>query len=87
MRCWQQQADVNAAEADGTTALHWAVHRDDLATVDLLLSAGANVEAANRYGVTPLHLAATNGNAAMRRAAADRRAPTPTRRCRTARRR
>ena len=34
-------ADVNAAEADGTTALHWAAQLDDLATVDLLLEAGA----------------------------------------------
>ena len=32
---------------------------------DWLLRAGANANAANRYGVTPLSLAATNGNAAM----------------------
>ena len=61
----KQQVDVNAAEADGTTALHWAVHRDNLETVDLLLTAGANARAVNRYGVTPLNLAATNGNAAV----------------------
>ena len=35
-----QGADVNAAEADGTTALHWASYRDDATTVELLLSAG-----------------------------------------------
>ena len=27
-----QKGDVNAAEADGTTALHWAVHHGDPAT-------------------------------------------------------
>src|SRR5688500_7678469 len=53
----EQHADVNAPEADGTTALHWAVHRDDRETVDLLIRAGAHVRAANRYGVMPLSLA------------------------------
>ena len=61
----QQKIDVNAAQPDGTTALHWAARRDDLATVALLLRAGAKVDAATRYGVTPLYLAALNGNAAM----------------------
>jgi ankyrin repeat protein len=61
----QQQVDVNAREVDGTTALHWAVQRNDLAIADRLIRAGANVAAANRYGVTPLRLAATNGNAAL----------------------
>jgi ankyrin repeat protein len=41
------------------------VRRSDLATVDLLLKAGAKAGAANRYGVTPLYLASTNGNAAI----------------------
>jgi ankyrin repeat protein len=58
-------ADVNAATADGATALHWAAHRDDLEMVDLLINSGANVKAANRYGVQPLSLAAENGNAAI----------------------
>ena len=56
---------VLTAEADGTTALHWAVRGDDLELVDLLLRSGADASAANRYGVTPLHLAAINGNAVM----------------------
>ena len=43
-----QKADVNAPQADGATALHWAVHFDDLDMVDLLVRAGANVKAANR---------------------------------------
>ena len=56
-------ADVNAAQVDGMTALHWAVYRDDAATAGLLVRSGANVNAENRYGVPPLSLAATNGNA------------------------
>jgi uncharacterized protein len=56
---------VNTAQADGTTALHWAVRNDDLATARALLAAKANARAENRYGVTPLSLACTNGNAAM----------------------
>ncbi|HLF13187.1 MAG TPA: ankyrin repeat domain-containing protein [Gammaproteobacteria bacterium] len=58
-------ADVNDADPDGTTALHWAVHRNDLKSATALLQAGASVDAANRYGVTPLHLATENGNALM----------------------
>ena len=60
-----QRVDVNATEADGSTALHWAAQRNDLALVDLLLNARANVKAATRYGITPLYFAALNGNAAM----------------------
>ena len=61
----KQKVDVNAPQPDGTTALHWAVRQDDLETADLLIRAGSNVKAANRFGATPLSLAATNGNAAM----------------------
>jgi ankyrin repeat protein len=60
-----QRADVNAADAEGMTALHWAAHWDDLDTVRLLLKAGARAKVANRYGVTPLHEACTVGNVAM----------------------
>lgn len=56
-------ADVNAAQADGTTALHWAVEHDALSLVQALIRAGANVKAANRYGATPLWLASVNGSA------------------------
>jgi ankyrin repeat protein len=58
----KQRLAVDTPEADGTTALHWAVRSDDFESVDLLLHAGANAKAANRYGVTPLSLAALNGN-------------------------
>ena len=60
-----RKADVNLPQADGTTALHWAVERDDLELTDLLLRAGARVTVQTREGVTPLRLAAINGNAAM----------------------
>src|SRR6185503_10153434 len=56
------RADVNAAQVDGMTALHWAVYREDLETSRLLVRAGANVNAVTRYGVPPLSLACTNGN-------------------------
>jgi ankyrin repeat protein len=61
----QQKADVNAAQADGATAIQWAAYRNDLELADLLIRAGANVKAANRDGVTSLWLAAENGSAAM----------------------
>ena len=55
--------DVNAPQADGATALHWAVHRADRQMVEMLLKAGANPKAANRDGSTPLWLASINGDA------------------------
>jgi len=58
-------ADVNAAQVDGTTALHWAAFHDDAELVGLLLRAGAEVNAANLYGVPPLAQASINGNAAI----------------------
>ena len=51
----KQKANVNAAEADGFTALHWAAHLDDVRLVELLLAAGANAKAANRTR-SPLYL-------------------------------
>ena len=74
------------AEADGTTALHWAVRADDLELVRLLLRAGANARAANRYGVTPLQLAATNGSVHDAHRCCSTLAPIRTPRCRRARR-
>ena len=44
-------ADVNAAQVDGTTALHWATYNDDAETVASLVKAGAKVDALNRYGM------------------------------------
>ncbi len=54
----QRAAVANKVEADGTTALHRAAQRNDLEAANQLIRAGAHVKAANRYGVTPLSLAA-----------------------------
>jgi ankyrin repeat protein len=54
---------VNTPGPDGGTALYWAARGDHLGIVRLLLSAGARVDAADRYGITPLALAAINGSA------------------------
>jgi uncharacterized protein len=61
----KQGADVNATEADGTSALHWAAHFGDAELAHALLAAGADAKAANRYGMTPLQEAAASGDAAV----------------------
>ena len=61
----QEGADVDAAQVDGMTALHWAVYHDDADMAGLLVRSGADVNAENRYGVPPLSLASTNGNATV----------------------
>ena len=60
-----QHVAVDAAEPDGSTPLHLAALRDDLAIADLLIAAHANVKAATRYNITPLSLACTNGNTTL----------------------
>ena len=60
-----QRIDVNAAEADGAIALHWAVRGEAAVVVGMLIAAGADVTAANRYGMTPLSLACLTGNAGI----------------------
>jgi ankyrin repeat protein len=60
--------DVNARQPDGSTALQWAVYREDLAEVQRLLHAGADLTLANSFGATPLALAADSGNVAIIRA-------------------
>jgi ankyrin repeat protein len=62
----KEGADVNAAQGDGMTALHWSSISNDVETAAMLLYAGANVKAATRLGAyTPLHLASRNGNGEM----------------------
>jgi uncharacterized protein len=62
----KQAADVNAAQGDGMTALHWAAMKDDADLVQTLLYAGANVRATTRIGsYTPLILAAKNGSGSV----------------------
>jgi ankyrin repeat protein len=65
-------ADVNTAQGDGMTGLHWAAERGHAAVADLLLSAGAAVEAKTRIGsYTPLHLASRGGRGALASALLD----------------
>lgn len=62
----KQGADVNGAQGDGMSALHWAAERGDAELADLLIYAGANIAAVTRIGqYTPLHLAAKSGSAPL----------------------
>ena len=54
--------DVNAADGDGATALHWAALNDDVTIGRLLVAAGAHVDTATRFDSTPIALAAENGS-------------------------
>ena len=58
----QDGAVVDAPDSHDTTALHWAVYRDDVEMVARLIAAGADVNRTNRYDETPLSLACVNGN-------------------------
>ena len=75
-------ADVNAAQGDGMTALHWAAMTGDVEIARMLIYAGANVKASTRIGAyTPLYLASQQGNAevieALIQAGSDPKAGTP----------
>lgn len=61
----RRTVDVDAAQSDGMTALHWAAHLDHLEMADALLEAGADFRVASRTGATPMYLATVNGSAAM----------------------
>ena len=62
----KQKADVNGAQGDGSTALHWAAYKDDFEMAKLLLASGADVKAKTREGeITPFFMACSNGDAAM----------------------
>ena len=68
----REGADVNAAQGDGMTALHWAARHDDADMARMLVLAGARVGAVTRNGqYTPLHLAARNGGEATVRVLLD----------------
>lgn len=75
------RADVNRAQADGTTALHWAARHERESVVGQLLKRGAAAGAVNRYGVSPLLLACENGDLKIARlllaAGADPKATGP----------
>jgi ankyrin repeat protein len=61
-RLLSSKADLNAAQPDGTTALHWAAYRGDVKVAAKLLAAHANPAALTDTGMTPLSLACENGN-------------------------
>ncbi len=78
----KQAADVNAAQGDGMTALHWAAMNGDAEMVDMLVYAGANIRATTRIGAyTPLYLASQRGHApaiaSLLKAGGDVKAGTP----------
>lgn len=60
-----QKVDVNARSSDGSTALLWLAHWNDLDTANLLLAAGADANAANDFRTTPMSEACVNGNSAF----------------------
>ena len=66
----KKSADVNAAEADGTTALLWAASLNDADLASRLLRAGANPNVRNQLGSTPLAEAVLNSNQEMIKALA-----------------
>lgn len=62
----ERGADVNAAQGDGMTALHWAAMNGSVELAELLISAGAYVDAGTRIGsLTPLHLASKAAQGAL----------------------
>ena len=76
-----KHVDVNQKSADGTTALHWAVHYDDKDLVKRLIKAGANVKAVNDYYSTPMQEAAVAADpdviSMLLKAGADPDSPNP----------
>ena len=61
----EQGADVNAAQGDGTTPLHWAAYQLDSELVERLIARGASANTQNRYGASPLGEAAKAAHAAI----------------------
>src|SRR5213082_1591401 len=58
-------ADVNAAQGDGTTPLHWAVYKIDADLARALLERGAKPDVMNNYGSSPLAEAVKVANARL----------------------
>src|SRR5947208_6600487 len=62
----RQRIDVNAAQGDGMTALHWAASHGDADQTRMLIYAGARLDVTTRNGsYTPLHLAAQTGKTSV----------------------
>ena len=56
----QEKVNVNQRLPDGSTALHWAVHRDNITLVEQLIKAGADVNIADQGGASALWVAVSN---------------------------
>jgi ankyrin len=61
----EDRVDVNARSSDGSTALLWSAHWNDVTTAELLLRAGADTNAVNDFGTSPISEACLNGSTAM----------------------
>ncbi len=61
-RLLETSIDINYQSADGTTALHWAIHRDNDLVIELLIKKGINVNLQDETGATALWVAVKNGN-------------------------
>lgn len=68
MRLIDDGADVNELSVDGTTALHWAVYKEDIELVEMLLDEDADPNIRNEYGATPMMVASEHGNYAIMKA-------------------
>ena len=64
-RLLDEHVDVNARSNDGSTALLWVAHWNDVETAALLIRAGADANISNDFRITPLSLACTNGSAPL----------------------
>jgi ankyrin repeat protein len=60
-----RKPDVNVRSGDGSTALLWAAHWNDVKTAERLVRAGANANTANDFGMTPLSRACINASPAV----------------------
>src|ERR1700687_4278124 len=61
----KQAADVDGAQGDGMTDLHWAAMRGDAELAQMLMFGRGNIKATTRMGAyTPLFLASRHGHAA-----------------------
>ncbi|HXV60257.1 MAG TPA: ankyrin repeat domain-containing protein, partial [Vicinamibacteria bacterium] len=62
----ERGADVDAAQGDGMTALHWAAKTGNVELARVLIEAGANLDAKTRIGEhRPLHVASAEGRSSV----------------------
>jgi len=59
LKLLKEGTDINAADENSRTALHWAAAHGLEALAQGLLGAGADINAADAFGMTPLHYAAS----------------------------